>query len=149
MVAVAAVAVGLVLIREFEDGIPPKYVLRRIPARITQLRPGMSRAQTQRILGLKESWMWGGSSASLIRMEGTPNVIHETYGMRPRRIVGTKSLFESSVNIQLHYHMSRPFPERSAAYDYVQQVLADESVQLVSASFVVDGQTVARMPGPR
>ena len=44
MVLIAVVALGLVLVlaEEFQDGIPPRFVVRGIPKRIARLRPGMT-----------------------------------------------------------------------------------------------------------
>ncbi len=63
MFLVAAIAVGLALLGEFGEGLPPRFVVRGIPARIARLRPGMTWEQTHEILGLEQTWLTGGTGA--------------------------------------------------------------------------------------
>ena len=42
MVLVAVVALGVAIAEEFQEGIPPRFVVRGIPKRIDRLRTGMT-----------------------------------------------------------------------------------------------------------
>src|SRR5438874_13652514 len=57
---VVLAAAGRLLAREFDEGLPPRFVMRRIPGRIKRLQPGMTAAQAKEILGLKNPWFLGG-----------------------------------------------------------------------------------------
>jgi hypothetical protein len=48
-------AVGLFVAQEFWEGMPPRSVVRGIPARIARLEPGMTFRQVHDILGLEKS----------------------------------------------------------------------------------------------
>jgi hypothetical protein len=88
MLLVAAIAVGLFLLREFGEGLPPRFVVRGIPARIARLRPGMTWEQTHEILGLEQSWLRGGTSAKYGGGDGGAHMMLEGYLVRPVRVVG-------------------------------------------------------------
>jgi hypothetical protein len=64
MVFVAVVALGLAVVEEFQDGLPPRFVVRGIPRRIARLRPGMTPEWARELLGLERPWLLGGISAS-------------------------------------------------------------------------------------
>ncbi len=78
VVLVAIAAVGFFLVQEFADGMPPRFVVRGIPGRITRLRPGMSRAEVKEILGIDRTWIRGGTSASLAVAHGGAHSSIET-----------------------------------------------------------------------
>ena len=144
MLVVAAIAAGLVLVGEFGEGLPPRYILRGIPARIDRLRRGMTRRQSYAILGLNQSWMTGGIGARPGERERRLNSIHEAHYVRAPRIVimnhegGPLRILQSSGMIQLWYCQH---PRSASGH------LDDESDELVRASFSVDGRTIAEMPG--
>jgi hypothetical protein len=83
MVAAAAVAVTIGLVMEFGDGLPPRTVIRRVPARLHQLRPGMTRKQAHEILRLRESWLTGGLGATYGEGVLANRTMTETYDLRP------------------------------------------------------------------
>ncbi|APW61962.1 hypothetical protein BSF38_03494 [Paludisphaera borealis] len=83
----AIFALGLFVVEEFWDGIPPRFVVRGIPARINRLRRGMTWEQTRDILGLERSWLRGGTNASLRDSEGNGHYMYQTYNVRSPRIV--------------------------------------------------------------
>ena len=84
---VAVVALGLFAWTEFRDGSPPRFVLRGIPARIAQLRPGMTRQETHDILGLDTPWWLGGTSARSGPGYGGGHWMQETYYLREMETV--------------------------------------------------------------
>jgi hypothetical protein len=57
MFITAIFAVGLFVAQEFWEGMPPRSVVRGIPARIARLEPGMTFRQVHDILGLEKSWL--------------------------------------------------------------------------------------------
>ena len=87
MLLVAAIAVGLALLGEFGEGLPPRFVVRGIPARIARLRPGMTWEQTREILGLEQSWLVGGTGAHFGGGVGNGHSMLEAYWVRPPRAV--------------------------------------------------------------
>jgi hypothetical protein len=60
MMAVAMAAVAIIIMHEFYEGIPPRFIMRSLPGRIKRLQPGMAAVQARDILGLKRSWVLGG-----------------------------------------------------------------------------------------
>jgi hypothetical protein len=141
MVLVAVVALGLAIAEEFQDGSPPRFVLRGIPGRIARLRPGMTPEQTRAILGLEQTWLTGGTSARFAHFIGNARSKHEVYYVRPPTAVvrtvqmGGSSpthvtVLESTAMIQLVFRMD----------------FAPGTQRLVSASFRSGSTTVAEMP---
>lgn len=148
MVVIAAIAAALVLVREFAEGIPPRYVLRGIPARIGQLRPGMTKGQTYEVLGLNRSWMWGGISTTIGVREGGRHLTHETFYVRPLVLVATNhpGLLQSSGMIYLQFHDS---PGRMRDQEEGRtRARQDMSARLERASFS-DGKSTIEMPDSR
>jgi hypothetical protein len=86
MVFVAVVALGLAVVEEFQDGLPPRFVVRSIPRRIARLRPGMTPEQAHEILDLERPWLLGGIGA---RKQGILNLglTNELYSAGGARIV--------------------------------------------------------------
>ncbi len=158
MIVVAAVAVVLLIVREFQDGVPPRFVLRGIPGRIEQLQPGMSKEQTYEILGLEKSWIWGGTNATFWSGEGNNHYIHEMFCFRPMKIVELNPLngdssklqiYQSAASIQLKFRRDPTLGWKISRVP-VQKApkTEDNSYQLEWASFSCDFQTVAEMPRP-
>jgi hypothetical protein len=143
MLLVAVIAVGLVLVREFGEGCPPRYVLCGIPGRFAQLRSGMTRRQAHEILGLKKSWIRGGLGGTYCGVERWGWMEFEEIYVRAPRVVAIKNeggpsrVLTSSGMIRLEYHRDPRSTSLSAN---------DESSRLARASFSVDGQTIAEMP---
>jgi hypothetical protein len=139
MIALVAVsALGLFLAREFEEGMPPRFVVRGIPARIGRLRPGMSRAEVREILGVDTSWFWGGTGAKFAIGHGGAHWSSETYLVRPERGLG--QLVDPAELIQLQF-------TRDPARVYGERLdLTPDSDRLVGASFSVHRRTIAEMP---
>jgi hypothetical protein len=75
MVLVAVVALGLAVVEEFQDGLPPQFVVRGIPRRIARIRPGMTLAHAHEILGLERPWLLGGIGARTMRRPGQTDCI--------------------------------------------------------------------------
>jgi hypothetical protein len=86
MVFVAVVTLGLAVVEEFQDGLPPRFVVRGIPRRIARLRRGMTPEQAHEILNLERPWLLGGIGA---RKDGILNLglINEIYSAGGARIV--------------------------------------------------------------
>jgi hypothetical protein len=63
MVFVAVAALGLTVAEEFHDGLPPRFVLRDIPRRISRLQPGMTPDQAYETLNLERTWLLRGIGA--------------------------------------------------------------------------------------
>ena len=84
-VFVAVVALGLALVEEFQDGLPPRFVSRAIPRRIARLRRGMTAEQAREVLNLERPWLLGGIGA---RKHGILNLglINELYSVGGARI---------------------------------------------------------------
>jgi hypothetical protein len=83
MVFVAVVALGLAVIEEFQDGLPPRFVLRGIPGRFARLRPGMTPAEAHETLGIMRPWLLGGMGASGPAVaNGTVHARHESIHTR-------------------------------------------------------------------
>ena len=81
MVFVAVVALGLAVVEEFQDGLPPRFVLRDIPRRIARLRPGMTSEQAHEILGLERTWLLGGIGARWKCTVGNRGIDTEHYSV--------------------------------------------------------------------
>jgi hypothetical protein len=150
MILIAIVALGLGLAEEFQDGIPPRFVVCGIPKRIARLRPGMTWEQTREILGLEQSWLTGGTGARFGGAHGFLNSMHEAYFVRPPRIVvrmgqmrgsdpAPMKVLDSTAKIQLRFHRD----VRSGGLDWRQ----DKATRLVWASFSSDSTKIAEMPG--
>lgn len=81
---VALVAVGFWLYQECQDGLPPRFVGRRVAARIVLLRPGMEYDESRRTLGFDRHWLLGGVTTLSSRHEPiVPDVMTETYEIQP------------------------------------------------------------------
>ncbi len=143
IVLVAVAAVGLFLQREFGEGMPPRFVVRGIPARIERLRPGMSRAEVREILGIDRSWIRGGTGATLGIAQGGAHHSIETYLVRSER--GIVQLVDPAELIQLQFACDPSRLSRSRELSH----LTTEADRLVSASFSVHRRTIAEMPRPR
>jgi hypothetical protein len=176
MVAVALVAAGLFVEREFGEGLPPNYVLRGIPARIERLKPGMTRMQVHEILGLKKSWLEGGLSAKYGPGRLAFRIMSESYDLRPLRWVNRYArlgnpcpamgsfTLQSTAVIRLQFdadlqscgiftssevfQMPPPAnPRVTPGYPWVVWGEREEaSARLNGASFVVDNKVIAEMP---
>jgi hypothetical protein len=173
MVAVALVAAGLFVEREFGEGLPPNYVLRGIPARIARLKPGMTRKQVHEILGLKKSWLQGGLSAKYGAGRLAVRTMSESYDLRwvdrwatPSNPFPAMGSFvpQSTAVIRLQFDAdlqscgiglsSEDFqvpppgnPRVTPGYRWVVWGEREEtSARLIGASFVVDTKVVAEMP---
>jgi hypothetical protein len=150
MLLVAAIALGLALLGEFGEGLPPRFVVRGIPARIARLRPGMTWEQTREILGLEQSWLVGGTGAYFGGGEGNGYDMLEAYWVRPPRTVVVMSrveggdpapvkTFRSAATLKLWF--------RTDAQSGTRSWRRDESTRLVRAYFSSDSTTIAEMPG--
>lgn len=150
MLLVAAIAVGLVFLGEFAEGLPPQFVIRGIPARIAQLRPGMNWERTREILGLEQSWLLGGTGAYYVGGDGSGHALLEAYCLRtPRAVVVMKPVgggnaapvktFTASASLKLWFRTDAELGTRSWR--------RDKSTRLLRASFCGDSATIAVMPG--
>ena len=135
MVVVAIVAMGLFCWEEFKEGVPPRFVVRGIPGRIARLRPGMSRKETHKILGLDRSWIWGGSSATPFELIERAHTIDETYLLREMTPVRMRT---ASIQVRFHY---------DEGWNFLKD--GDDSLTLVGVSFHADGTTVEMPRAPR
>jgi hypothetical protein len=86
MISVAVVALGLAIAEEFRDGTPPGFVIRSIPKRIAQLRSGTTPEQAYEILGLKQTWLLGGTGPSRWYGIGRLGRIHEHHSVGEAQI---------------------------------------------------------------
>jgi hypothetical protein len=152
MVVVAVAALGLAIAEEFQDGLPPNFVVRGIPSRINRLRPGMSREETREILGVENSWLKGGTGAMLGGGVFSTHLAREVYNVRPSRLV---------------FHLPRsgggnPTPPKKHEPRAVIEVWfstdispgkadwrLDKSTRLVRATFSVDSGKIADVPGSK
>ena len=150
MLVVAAIAVSLAFVEEFSEGLPPRYVVRGIPARIARLRPGMTWEQTREILGLEQTWLTGGTGARPAEFEGNGHYMYEVYYVRPPRVVARMArvgggnalpvkVSRSTAMVQLWFSTNI----RAGVRDWQQ----DKSTRLVRAIFSNDFTTIAEMPG--
>jgi hypothetical protein len=143
MIVVAAIAVALFLVVEFRDGLPPRYIVRNIPGRIKRLRPGMTRAQTYEILGLKKSWIWGGLDAIPRPGGWMANTMYENYYAGAPTIIG--KVYQS--NPALVIQSVRPIQLRfQHGPDWSPLFGNPDDFRLIGAAFSVDGGKV-EMPG--
>jgi hypothetical protein len=150
MIAVAVIAVGLWIATEFSEGVPPKFVIRSIPARIGRLRPGMTREQVEEILGLRTSWVWGGLGTKFVAGYGMHHHSYEHYELRKNMPVSAvarakgqltaATSFRSTATIQLVYRVHMD-PNATS-------IERQESGRLVDAKFSLNNKTVAQMPKP-
>ncbi len=151
MLLVAAIAVGLALLGEFWEGLPPRFVVRGIPARIARLRPGMTWEQTREILGLEKSWLVGGTGAYFGGGDGYGGqYMLVAYWVRPPRAVVVMGrdrggdpppvkTFRSTLILKLCF--------RGDAGAGAHNWRSDKSTRLVRAAFCDDSTTIAEMPG--
>ena len=150
MFLVAAIAVGLALLGEFGEGLPPRFVVRGIPARIARLRPGMTWEQTHEILGLEQTWLTGGTGAQFGGGDGNGRNILEGYLVRPVRVVVVMArvggvnpapvkTFQSAATVQVWF--------RTDIHSGGRTWRQDKSTRLIRASFCSDSTTIAVMPG--
>jgi hypothetical protein len=127
LVLVATVAVALAVVREFDEGLPPRFVIRDIPRRIERLRPGMRREQVYEALGLGRSWVRGGlGPIGEIRCWGNDYARGETYRPFGRSAAEIYLSFRSEANPPALNNQDYPL--------------------LTSASFRPGGRTIAKMP---
>jgi hypothetical protein len=144
MVLIALVALGLVLAEEFQDGIPPRFVVCGIPKRVGWLRPGMTWEQTREILGLEQTWLTGGTGGRPAHCWGDGHYMHLVYDVRPTKIVvrgaragggspTTVKVLQSTATIELVFDPHLPSGNK----------------RLVGASFSIDSTTIAEMRGSR
>ena len=117
--------------------------------RIERLRPGMTWEQTQKTLGLEQSWLTGGTGARAAPSDGNGHYQHLVYDVRPPRIgvrmarVGGGNpapvkILQPTAMIQLWFRTDF----RSGAFNWRQ----DQATRLVRASFSRDSITIAEMP---
>jgi hypothetical protein len=151
MLLVAAIAVGLVFLGEFGEGLPPQFVVRGIPARIARLRPGMNWEQTREILGLEQSWLLGGTGAYYVANGGgNGHYWLEAYCVRtPRAVVVMKAVgggnaapvntFTASASLMVWFRTDGELGTQSWR--------RDKSTRLLRASFCRDSTTIAVMAG--
>ncbi len=83
LLVVAASALATLAYVEFKDGMPPRFVYRDMPARIDQLRPGMTRASAGEILGIGRPWYRGGLGEAPSLIVGIGVTSFETCYIRP------------------------------------------------------------------
>jgi hypothetical protein len=149
MLFIAIVALGLFVVEELSDGMPPRFVIRGIPSRINRLRPGMSWEETRDILGLERSWFKGGTNATFGHGEGNGHYMHEVYYVRsPRLVMGTSRVnggapqptgfLQSEAVIQVWFSTKM----QSGFEDW----RAKETSRLTRASFSSDRTLIAEMP---
>ncbi len=120
---VAACALAMLLYGELKDGLPPRFIVRTLPARIACLRSGMPRAEARDILGIGRPWYRGGLGELTTSSVGAGVFTSEICPIRP-----TKFAFELN-------------PSGGAIH------LNHASDELHSAKFVDGSGTVSEMPG--
>lgn len=122
LVLVALSALAMLLYVEMKDGgLPPRTIVRRLPARIARLRPGMTRAESWGVLGLDRPWYRGGvlgpgervPDGATIIGDPVPGAVREDFSIGVRRYPGpppvapnasARITFATSVaRIQLEY----------------------------------------------
>jgi hypothetical protein len=152
VVAVAAIALGLFVVQEFWDGLPPRSVVRGIPGRIDRLRPGMSWEQAREVLGLEKSWIWRGTGARFAIGEGNGHYMHEVYHVRPPRIVVRIAQVGGGNPAPVRFYQSTAVIQvwfRTDIWSGMQNWRRDKSTRLVRATFSCDSSTIAEMPRSR
>jgi hypothetical protein len=138
MLLVALVAFGLFAWEELRDDLPPRFVVRGIPARIARLKPGMSYRETAEILGLEKSWIRGGTSAWSDYGSGHARHISWVYTIRPEQTAtGTAGVGRPATEIGVGF--DRDITEDSPDWRQL------ASTRLTLAYLRVDGEIVARM----
>lgn len=148
IVLVAFVASGFGIAREFGEGVPPRFVLRGIPDRIARLRPGMTRGQTREILGLGKSWIWGGTSATSGKANKMAQAWHETFYVRPLKMVGVDHYQEGHLSKIQEFRSAGAIHLRFRCVPGASPLGWSESDKLSYASFYIDGRTIAEMTAP-
>jgi hypothetical protein len=143
---VALVALGLFVAEEMADGLPPRFVVRGIPARMARLRPGMTWRQAADILGLDRSWLRGGLNDPQWSGSGNRQYLCMDYFVRPNRTVMVPArdggvptaVYGSSAMIRLCFFCDSPMDLRT-----------DPSARLHWAALFVDARKTWVMPGSR
>jgi hypothetical protein len=151
MVLTAIFAVGLVLAQEFGEGMPPRAVVRGIPARIARLEPGMTFRQVHEILGLEQSWFKGGTDAKCLLAEENGPRYHAVYFVRPAcRVAGPPNV--KGIPTSLGVYRSHAMIE--IWFDLVASPRRDggrqlRATRLTRVCFTSDGETIAEIPDGR
>lgn len=150
LLLVAVVAIGLFAWVEFRDGIPPRFVLNGVPARVARLRPGMSYQEAKEILGLETSWLRGGTSAWSNYGSGDGKRMEWVYALRQEQLTAAEAARMKARSPGLVPHAE---PTARIDLGFVMDLREDEqdwrqspSTRLASARFVADGRVVAVMP---
>jgi hypothetical protein len=152
MLITVVFALGFFVVQEFWDGMPPRFVVKGIPARFNRLRPGMTWEQTRDILGLETSWLRGGTNASFEHGEGNGHYMHEVYNVRSPRIVmeiasvgggpfQPTGFYRSKAMIQVWF--------RTDIDSGITNWRTNKATRLVRATFSNDATVVAEMPASR
>jgi hypothetical protein len=152
MVVVAVAALGLAIAEEFQQGLPPNFVVRGIPSRIDRLRPGMSWQETREILGVEKSWLKGGTGALLGAGGFSAQEAHEVYNVRPSRLVIDLARAGGGNPGSAKAHQPRAVVEVWFSTDIhpgKEDWRLHESTRLVRAVFSIDSKKVAEMPGSK
>jgi hypothetical protein len=126
MAAVAVVALGLWLYQECQDGLPPRFVARRVPGRMMLLRPGMEYDRARETLGFDRHWLVGGVATLSSRHEPiVPDVITETYEIQPGFSVENMQADDRSPNayVILSFRKDAAGPWRLIRAEYTDQKL--------------------------
>ncbi len=147
LLLVALSALAMLVYLEVKDGMPPRFVVRGIPARVARLRPGMTRPQVKAVLGMRKPWYAGGTGHWKMWATGDGRHSDERYYLRGERLVavdvarpggppGRAKVWRSAGSLRLRFQPDPPGgPMR-----------LDASDRLDSATFSDDSGTVAEMP---
>ncbi|WP_165070550.1 hypothetical protein [Paludisphaera rhizosphaerae] len=143
MALVALAALSLFAYEEFQDGVPPRFIVRSIPDRFARLRPDMTYEQVEEILGLEKSWLRGGLSASNWIGIGNGPFLFASYqiGLQqpttpPGMGAGPVLANGTRLSIDLSF-----ISNAKAGEDWRRS----KSTRLINAGFRVDGKLVAHM----
>ena len=152
MFLTAILAVGFFVAREFWEGMPPRSVVRGIPARIARLKPGMTFWQVHDILGLETSWFKGGTDAKCLLAQEDGSVYHLVYFVRPASRVAGGTPHVKGITTSLGVYRSQAMIE--IWFDLVPSPRRDggrrlRATRLTRVSFSSDGETIAEMPDGR
>jgi hypothetical protein len=142
---VAVIAVAIYVTIEVWDGLPPRFVVDGIPARIERLRKGMTRQDTEDILGIGKPWYRGGTDARLASGFVSGHIIYESYNVRPLRFPPgstrpgpggrPKPAWQTSALIEVRFDVGGSLPHTPP--------------KLVYASFSNNARMIAEMPRSR